>query len=173
MADKKGLVIVFTGEGKGKTTAALGIALRAAGHGKRTVIVQFLKGTQRSGEQSLQNIPLIEIYAFGAGFFRQGDDPGPQKDAAAKGWKKARDIILSGKADILVLDEISHAVNLGLLPRSVVLDALDHRKAGLHIVLTGRSMPQEFIDISDIATEMKELRHIFQTGQPAVEGIDY
>lgn len=173
MTDKKGLIIVFTGTGKGKTTAALGIALRAAGHGKRTVIVQFLKGAERSGEQSLGDIPLIEVHAFGAGFFRPGDDPRPQKDAAAKGWKMAEDIILSGKADILVLDEISHAINFGLLPQPVVLETLNRRKEGLHIVLTGRDMPQDLIKIADIATEMNELRHVYRSGQPAVEGIDF
>jgi cob(I)alamin adenosyltransferase len=173
MIEKKGLVIVFTGPGKGKTTAALGIALRASGHGYKTVVVQFLKGTETSGEQLVGNFPLIEVHAFGTGFFKPGDDPQPHRDAAAKGWKVAESIILSGGADILVLDEVSHAINFGFLPPEIVLEAIHQKKPGLHIVLTGRDMPNDLIEIADIATEMKELRHIYREGLPAVEGIDY
>lgn len=168
-----GLVIVFTGPGKGKTTAALGIALRASGYGRRTIIIQFLKGKESSGEQLVRDLPLIEVHAFGAGFFKPGDDPGPQKKAAAEGWKMAEDIILSGNADILVLDEISHAVNYGLLPAETVLAAVRRRKPGLHVILTGRDMPDVLVKTADIATEMKEIRHMYQQGLPAVKGIDY
>lgn len=173
MVADKGLVIVFTGQGKGKTTAALGIALRASGYGRKTVIVQFLKGKEGSGEQFAGNHSLIEVHAFGAGFFKPGDDPEPQKKAAADGWKMAEDIISSGNADILVLDEISHAVNYRLLPLETVLAAIRRRRPGLHIVLTGRDMPDALMEIADIATEMKEVRHIYQRGGPAVKGIDY
>lgn len=173
MTDGKGLIIVYTGPGKGKTTAALGIGLRAAGHGLSTVVVQFLKGPEMSGEQLVRNFPLIEIHAFGAGFYKQGDDPQPHRDAAAKGWKAAESVILSGAVDILVLDEISHAVNYGFLPREVVLSAIRRKKPGLHIVLTGRNMPDDLIGIADIATEMKEVHHIYTSGQPAVKGIDF
>ncbi len=173
MTEKNGLIIVFTGPGKGKTTAALGIALRAVGHGLRTAIVQFMKGKESSGEQRVRGIPLIDVHAFGAGFFRPGDDPQPQKEAAEKGWKTAENMILSGGTDILVLDEVSHAINLGFLPQSLILETLRRRKKGLHIILTGRDMPQDLIEIAHIATEMKELRHIYTSGQPAVKGIDY
>lgn len=173
MAGKDGLVIVFTGPGKGKTSAALGIALRASGHGKKTVIVQFLKGSEVSGEQILKDVPLVEVHAFGAGFFKPGDDPGPQKEVAEEGWKKAEAIILSGKADIVVLDEVSHAIKLGFLSLEAVLRAVHDKKPGLHLILTGRNMPDELLDIADIATEMKEVRHIYNTGQAAVKGIDY
>ena len=168
-----GLIIVFTGAGKGKTTAALGIALRAAGHGLKTAVVQFLKGSERSGEQLVRDGPLIEVRAFGVGFFRPGDDPEPQRDAAAKGWKAAENIIRSGGADILVLDEVSHAINFGFLLLATVLETIRRKRQGLHIVLTGRNMPRELIDIADIATEMNELRHIYTSGQPAVKGIDF
>ncbi len=170
---ENGLIVVFTGHGKGKTTAALGIALRAMGHGQKTEIVQFMKGKERSGEQLLKNVPLIEVHAFGTGFFEPGDDPQPHVEAAEKGWKKAESIILSGSADILVLDEISHAINFGFLPSVVVLETIRRKRPGLHIVLTGRDMPPDLMEIADIATEMKEIRHIYQSGQPAVKGIDY
>jgi cob(I)alamin adenosyltransferase len=173
MTAKNGLIIVFTGPGKGKTSAALGIALRASGHAKRTVVIQFLKSQDMSGEQLVRNMPLIEVHAFGFGFFKQGDDPEPHREAAAKGWKMAEDIILSGGADILVLDEISHAINFNFLPQELIVNALKQKVQGLHVVLTGRNMPQELLEIADIATEMKEIRHIFQDGEPAVKGIDY
>ncbi len=173
MTGKNGLVIAFTGTGKGKTTAALGIALRAMGHGRKTVIVQFLKGAEKSGEQFLRSLPLIEVHAFGAGFFRPGNDPEPHNQAVKKCWEIAGNIISSGKADILVLDEISHAINLGFLPLKTVIETIGHRKNGPHIVLTGRDMPRELLDIADIVTEMKEIRHVYHSGHPAVEGIDF
>ena len=173
MPEQHGLIIVFTGTGKGKTSAALGIALRAAGHGQKTAIIQFLKGGQRSGEQLVGNVPLVEVHAFGPGFFKPGDDPEPHKSAAEKGWRMAQDIILSGGAHVLVLDEISHAINFGFLPSTVVLETIRRKKPGLHIILTGRNMPPDLMKIADIATEMKEIRHIYQTGHPAVKGIDY
>ncbi len=172
MAEENGLVIVFTGSGKGKTSAALGIALRASGRGLRTVIVQFLKSAEMSGEQLIGN-PLIEVHAFGTGFFKRGDDPQPHIDTAAQGWKVAEDMILSGGPDILVLDEVSHAVNFGFLPLEAVSGAIRRKKPGLHVILTGRDMPQDLVEIAGIATEMKEIRHIYTSGQPAVKGIDY
>ncbi|MBP1748335.1 MAG: cob(I)alamin adenosyltransferase [Deltaproteobacteria bacterium] len=173
MIRENGLIIVFTGPGKGKTTAALGIALRAMGHGQKTVILQFLKSAGSSGEQFVRNVPLIEVHTFGAGFFKPGDDPEPHREAAAKGWKMAEDIILSAHADILVLDEISHAINFGFLSSTTVLETIRRKKPGLNIVLTGRNMPHDFIEMADIATEMKEVRHIYPSGQTAVKGIDF
>jgi cob(I)alamin adenosyltransferase len=173
MMEKNGLIIVFTGPGKGKTSVALGIALRASGHGKRTVVIQFLKSQDMSGEQLVRNIPLIQVHAFGFGFFKQGDDPEPHREAAAKGWRMAEDIILSGGADILVLDEISHAINFNFLSQELIVDALKLKVKDLHVVLTGRNMPQELLEIADIATEMKEIRHMYREGKQAVEGIDF
>ncbi len=175
MVDKEGLIIVFTGDGKGKTTAALGVALRALGRGQRTAIFQFIKGRERSGEQMLDRnaTPLIEVHAFGAGFFREGDDPAPHREAAEKGWRAAEKELASGSADVVVLDEISHAINLGLIPLEPFLRSLRNRKDGLHVVLTGRNMPRELIDVADMVTDMKEIRHPYQTGKGPVEGIDY
>lgn len=172
MNASKGLIIVFTGDGKGKTSAALGIAMRAAGHHKKTVIIQFLKTGRRSGEQMVE-IPLIEMHACGSGFFREGDDARPHREAAEQGWEMARNLIFSGSADIVVLDEISHAVNFGFLSKSMVIETLKQKNETIHIVLTGRDMPREIIDSADMVTEMKEIRHPYQLGKPAVEGIDY
>jgi len=175
MAQDKGLIIVFTGDGKGKTTAALGIALRASGHGKRTLFLQFLKGQERSGEQLLDKAaaPFIEVRAFGAGFLKKGDDPAPHRKVAEEGWGWAGKELVSGDADILVLDEISHIVNFGLLPIGKVTEAIRNKRKALHVVLTGRNMPGQLIDLADIVTEMKEVRHSYHTGTKAAPGIDF
>ncbi|MHB8110270.1 MAG: cob(I)yrinic acid a,c-diamide adenosyltransferase [Syntrophorhabdaceae bacterium] len=172
MGTSQGLIIVFTGDGKGKTSAALGIALRAAGHRKRSVIVQFLKEGLRSGEQVLE-CPFIEVRASGAGFFTQGSDPEPHKRAAENGLKIARNLMTSGSVDIVVLDEISHAVNFGFLSTTTIVDTLKQKKDALHVILTGRNMPREITDIAHVVTEMKEIRHPYQSGNAAVEGIDF
>jgi len=175
MTDEKGLIVVFTGNGKGKTTAALGVALRALGRGCRTLFLQFMKGREESGEQLLDGtgISLIEVHAFGAGFFRKGDDPAPHSKAAGDGWHIAEKELASGAAHILVLDEISHAINFGFLPAETVTRAIANKRDELHLILTGRDMPSELTDMADIVTEMKEIRHIYHTGMGAAEGIDY
>lgn len=175
MAQNRGLVIVFTGDGKGKTTAALGIALRAQGRGMKTLFLQFMKGQERSGEQLLDKMtaPLIEVHAFGCGFLRKDDDLAPHRKAAEEGWSHAEKELSSGNADILVLDEISHAINFGLLPIGKVEGDIRNRRGKLHLVLTGRNMPQALVDLADIVTEMKEVRHVYHNGLNAVEGIDF
>ncbi len=175
MTDQKGLIVVFTGNGKGKTTAALGVALRALGRGYKTLFLQFMKGGEKSGEQLLDGtgISLIEVHAFGAGFFRKGDDPAPHLKAAGEGWRIAEKELATGAAHILVLDEISHAINFGLLPAEEVTRAIGNKREGLHLVLTGRDMPAELIDMADIVSEIKEIRHAYHRGMGAVKGIDY
>lgn len=175
MDEKRGIIIVFTGDGKGKTTAALGISLRAQGRKKRTLFLQFMKGKEESGEQLLDgsNAPLIEIRAFGAGFLKKGGDREPHRKAVEEGWERAARELSDGGCDILVLDEISHVINLGLLSVEEVVKTICERRQGLHLVLTGRSMPQALIDLADTVTEMKEIRHAFHAGTAAIGGIDY
>lgn len=175
MVDEKGLIIAFTGDGKGKTTAALGIALRALGRGRKTLFLQFMKGRERSGEQMIDRagISLVEVHAFGAGFFKEGDDPAPHRKAAEEGWRAAEEGLGSGSTDIVVLDEISHAINFGLLSLESVIQAIRGRRSALHVVLTGRNMPPDLIDTADIVTEMKEIRHPYHTGRHPAAGIDY
>ena len=175
MARDRGLVIAFTGDGKGKTTAALGIALRASGHKKRTLFLQFLKGRQRSGEQLLDGTAaaFIEVRAFGAGFLKEGEDPAVHRKVANRGWQAAQEELASGGADILILDEISHAVNHGLLSAEMVAQEIRDRRKALHVFLTGRDMPRELLDLADTVTEMKEVRHAYRSGIKAIKGIDY
>ena len=173
--EKKGIIIVFTGNGKGKTTAALGIALRASGHGMRTLMIQFIKEKGKSGEQEV--CPLvnkdIEIYPLGMGFVFRGDDPRPHMAMAEEAWFFMEETLGTGKYDILILDELSVVMNLGLLTMERVTGFLARKPVTLHIIITGREAPQEIITFADVVTEMREVKHIYQQGVTAIKGIDY
>ena len=175
MKKKKGLFIVFTGNGKGKTTAALGIALRASGHGMNTLMVQFMKEDGQSGEQALcpSQLKNIEIYPFGKGFISPGDDPKPHMEMVEKGWLFMEEMLETRKYSILVLDELNIALSLGLFPIKKVTDFLRKKNSALHVIVTGRDAPAELIELADIVTEMKEIKHIFKDGEKAAIGVDY
>lgn len=178
---KRGLVIVYTGSGKGKTTAALGLALRAAGHGQRVLILQFIKGTWKVGElkaiEKLKLAPFVEIEQLGLGFidFKDGKPvvTEEQKNNALCSFKYACDKIKSGMYDIVVLDEINNLVDYGLLDIKDVIDTVENRPPNLSIVLTGRNAHQRLIEVGDIVTEMREIKHVFNEGIKAKKGIDY
>jgi cob(I)alamin adenosyltransferase len=175
MSEKKGLIIAYTGDGKGKTTAALGAALRAASRGMKTLMVQFLKEKTTSAEQDMPSslTEYITIYPCGKGFVFDGDDISPHKEAAEAGWRYMEEELKSDRYDILILDEIAAALNLHLLPKESIITFLMEKTDGLHIILTGRAMPAELIEISDTATEMKEIKHAYHKGIDAAPGIDY
>jgi cob(I)alamin adenosyltransferase len=170
-----GYVQVYTGNGKGKTTAALGLALRAAGRGLETLIIQFLKA-QPSGEvESVKKLePLVKIERFGReGFITVKDGPDDEDRARARaGLDRAREAVQSGEFAIVVLDEINTAVHFGLLPESDVLDLLADRPRDVELVLTGRYAPASFIERADLVTEMTEIKHYFDQGVRAREGIE-
>ncbi|MCI6284625.1 MAG: cob(I)yrinic acid a,c-diamide adenosyltransferase [Selenomonas sp.] len=176
-----GLVIVHTGDGKGKTTAALGLALRAWGDGLRVLILQFIKGGWRYGE--LDAIAAlakndaggtIEVRQRGLGFTRKGDvDAAEHKRAAQAALAEARAAITSGAWDLVILDEINYAVKFGLLETSDVLALLDARPPALHVVLTGRDAAPEVIARADLVTEMHLVKHPFQHGVKAQRGIEF
>jgi cob(I)alamin adenosyltransferase len=175
MSERKGLVIVYTGDGKGKTTAALGAALRAASRGMKTFMIQFLKEKDASAEQ---NAPPslsdnITIYPCGKGFVFDGDDRTLHKEAAEAGWCFMEEELMRNKYDILILDEIAAALNLGLLSTDNIKTFLTRKDGALHVILTGRDMPEELIEIADTVTEMKEIKHAYQKGIDAAPGIDY
>ncbi len=170
-----GYVQVYTGNGKGKTTAALGLAFRAAGRGLRTYIAQFLKGQPTGELEAAKKLaPLIRLEQFGReGFITVKEGPDDEDISRARaGLARALEAMLSGEYRIVVLDEINTAVHFGLLPEADVLDLIDRRPAAVELVLTGRYAPPSFIDRADLVTEMTEIKHYFDRGVKSREGIE-
>lgn len=173
-----GLLIVYTGDGKGKTTAALGMALRAIGRGWKVLMIQFGKGSWHYAElDSVKRLaPDFEIIPMGKGFFKILDDHLPEEDhraAAELALEFSRIQMLSGKYDLLILDEISGSVSSGLLKLDAVVRLVEEKPEDLTLVLTGRAAPSEIIDRADLVTEMREIKHPYQKGLMAQKGIDY
>ncbi len=174
----KGLVIVFTGNGKGKTTAALGIALRAAGHKMYVSIVQFLKSQSSTGElRAVERLmPEVEIVSLGKGFVNCCGDRMPRDEhrrAAQEALTLARQRMLSGSWDVLILDEINTAASLGLIDVKDIVSLVQEKPAKLHLLLTGRDAHPEVIALADLVTEMRNIKHPYDRGIPACQGIDY
>ena len=175
---KNGLTIVYTGKGKGKTTAALGIALRATGYKKKICMIQFIKGSWHYGEMesSKRLEPEFEMVAIGKGFVGIIDDKSPKEDhqeIAKEAIRISNEKIQSGKYDIVILDEINYAVNLNLISLDDVLDLIKSKPENVDLVLTGNYAKEEVIEVADLVTEMKEIKHPFQKGIKAKEGIDF
>ncbi|MDD4051743.1 MAG: cob(I)yrinic acid a,c-diamide adenosyltransferase [candidate division Zixibacteria bacterium] len=173
-----GLVIVYTGDGKGKTTAALGLCLRAVGHGYNVRIIQFIKSDWPYGERrGLERLaPEVQLDSLGAGCIGiMGDDkPIEEHRAAAQAALKAAEVaISSGKHDIVILDEITIAIHLDLISANDVLALIANKPGPVNVVLTGRYAPAEIIDAADLVTEMKEIKHPFREGKLGREGIDF
>jgi cob(I)alamin adenosyltransferase len=171
----KGYIQVYTGNGKGKTTASLGLAVRAAGHGLRTVIIQFMKGSIDYGElKGVEMLsPFVEIHQAGRDTFVNREGPDPEDIRLARdGWELAKTTVLARKADIVVLDEINCAVSFGLLPVSEVLDLLREKPDGMEIVLTGREAPKEIVAVADLVTEMRDVKHYYDKGVDARVGVE-
>ena len=175
---ENGLVIVYTGSGKGKTTAALGIALRAAGYKKKTCMIQFIKGSWHYGEMdsSKRLEPEFEMVAVGKGFVGIIDDKTPRdthKSIAQEAVKISREKILSDNYDIVILDEVNYAVNLGLVDASDILELIRSKPGRLDLVLTGNHARNDIIKNADLVTEMREIKHPFRSGIKAKRGIDF
>ena len=175
---EKGLVIVYTGGGKGKTTAALGMALRAVGHNQKICIIQFIKGSWHYGElNSLKRLePEVELVTMGKGFVGIIDDKSPREEhekIAKEGIKLSKEKIQSKKYDIIILDEVNYAVNLDLIGLNDVLDLIKTKPSELNLVLTGNHAKPEMIEAADLVTEMREIKHPFKSGIKAKKGIDF
>ena len=171
----QGLFIIFTGNGKGKTTAALGMALRAAGHGMRVLILQFIKGAWTYGElESLKRFEQITIQPLGTGFTWQKESLDEDREMARLGWQKAEHEIRRGAYDMIVLDELNYVLSYGLLSAQGVIEAISYRPKNLHVVVTGRNAPDELIRAADLVTEMRQIKHPYQDqGIKAQQGIEY
>ncbi len=174
MNSRTALLIVFTGDGKGKTTAALGMALRAAGHGMKVLVLQFIKGAWTYGELlSVKKIEEIEIRPLGTGFTWKKENLEEDRRLAEAGWREAVSHIRRASYDMIVLDELNIVLSLGLLPLETVLEGLESRTTS-HIVVTGRNAPEKLIAAADLVTEMKVVKHPFQDrGLKASKGIEF
>ncbi|HIE08143.1 MAG TPA: cob(I)yrinic acid a,c-diamide adenosyltransferase [Desulfarculaceae bacterium] len=175
-AKRHGLIIVNTGNGKGKTTAALGTVFRALGQGFKVAMIQFIKGGWRYGELSAaEKFADFSLEPMGHGFIKLGDgDPAPEDCALAeKTWAKCAEKILSDEYDLVVCDEVNYALSYGLLPVAMVLETLSRKPPRLHVILTGRNAPEELIEMADLVTEMREIKHPYQKGIKAQRGIEF
>lgn len=176
--NEKGLVIVYTGGGKGKTTASLGLCIRAVGYDKKVCIIQFIKGSWKYGElDGIKKLaPNVELYQKGLGFVGIIDDKLDKSEhikAAGEALAFAGEKIRGGKYDIVILDEINVAVNLKLISVDDVINLIESKPDSLDLVLTGRNAKEEVIERADLVTEMREIKHPFQKGIKAKKGIDF
>jgi len=174
---RKGLILINTGPGKGKTTAAMGTALRAVGNGMRVLMLQFLKGSWHYGE-------LDAVQAFGSSFVMKQMGRGFIKVGAAEAdpedkrlvdaaWVEAREAILSGEWDMVILDEINYAIGYGMLDPAAVAETLRSKPEMVHVILTGRNAHPLLVELADTVTEMREVKHAYQKGTLAQRGIEY
>ncbi len=169
-----GIVIVYTGDGKGKTTAALGLVFRALGWKLPVAVVQFLKGRWRTGERLFAaGLPGLDFLTLGEGFTWQGEDPEQHARAARAAWARTRELLAAGRHRVLVLDELTHVVNQGYVPCEEVVAAIAARPSGTTVVVTGRGAPALLIEAADLVTEMRAVRHPFERGEKAIPGVDY
>lgn len=172
---KNGLLLVYTGNGKGKTTAALGLVMRALGRGLRVAVVQFIKGKWKTGERvfATERLPEVTFLVMGEGFTWESDDLSRDRRAAEQAWAKSAELISSGSHDVVVLDELTYAINYGFVPLESVISTLRERPASVSVCITGRNAPEELCAVADLVTEMKSHKHPFEQGKKALQGIDF
>ena len=177
MKNDRGYIIVLTGNGKGKTTSALGMAMRAVGNGLKVIMLQFLKGSWHYGElETAKRLePDLTIRQLGRGFVHVNPEhPDPEDvKTAEEAWAVCREALSADRYGMVILDEINNAVAYGLLPIDEVLDALDRRPPSLHVVLTGRDAHPRLIEMADTVTEVHEVKHAYQKGEAARKGIEF
>lgn len=170
-----GLIIVNTGNGKGKTTAALGTALRAVGSGFKVFMVQFIKGSWEPGElRAAEKLaPFLEIKPMGEGFTWETKDKKRDREVAYKAWDFCKKLIEDNAHDLLIFDEINNALDYGYLDVEDVVAALQKKPEKMHIILTGRNAPPQLVEIANLVTEMREIKHPFNEGIYAQKGIEF
>jgi cob(I)alamin adenosyltransferase len=173
--EERGLLIVHTGKGKGKTTAAMGMAVRCIGHGMKVGIVQFVKGVWETGERRvLAQFPdLCVVRAMGEGFTWDTQDLKRDMAAARRAFDTAKEMIADSSFRMVILDELNIVLRYGYLPMEEVLDALRNRRRDLHVVVTGRNAKEELIEVADLVTEMALLKHPFRSGVKAQVGVEF
>lgn len=174
---KNGLLIVYTGNGKGKTTAAIGSAIRAIGQGFRVLMIQFIKGSWKYGELvSMKRLkPEFEIMPLGKGFVGANSklDEKDVQDNISKSWSRAKNAIQSDSYDMVILDEINYVIDYGLIPVEEVVTVLEKRPKRLHLIMTGRDAHERVVEKADLVTEMREVKHPYAQGIKAQKGIEF
>jgi cob(I)alamin adenosyltransferase len=170
-----GLIQVYTGDGKGKTTAALGLALRAAGQGLQVVVIQFMKGWPHYGElESVELLPRVKLHQYGRPDFVDPKEPQPEDvHLAAAALEHGRQVLTSGEVDLLVLDEVNVAVDFGLIDLSDLLALMEDKPEHVELVLTGRRAHPEVVKRADLVTEMLDIKHPYDAGVEGRQGIEY
>lgn len=172
---EKGLLIVHTGKGKGKSTAAMGLAVRAMGNGQKVGIIQFVKGVWETGERAvLENFPdLCVMKAMGDGFTWETQDRQRDLAAARAAWESAKEMMADPGFDMVIMDELNIVLRYDNLPLDEILDTLINRREMLHVVITGRNARDELIEMADMVTEMAQIKHPFRSGVKAQKGIEF
>ncbi|GAB4354891.1 MAG: cob(I)yrinic acid a,c-diamide adenosyltransferase [Methylohalobius crimeensis] len=172
---RHGRVLALTGEGKGKSSSALGMVFRAAGWGMRVCVIQYIKGKWQTGEQrAAARFEEIEWHAMGDGFTWDTQNPEQDRQTSRKIWAFSREKILSGRYDLVLLDEINYCIDYGWIKGEEVADFIRlHRPSWMHLILTGRGAPAELIETADTVTEMRLIKHGFEQGIRAEQGIEF
>lgn len=171
--DERGIVMVFTGNGKGKTTAAFGTATRAVGHGKKVGVIQFIKGTWPNGERNLLEPHGVEFQVMATGFTWNTQDRDSDTAACLAVWEHARRMLADDQLDLVLLDELTYMVAYDYLPLESVLSALRERPAHQSVIITGRGCHRDIIELADTVSELRPVKHAFDAGIKALMGIDY
>ena len=171
--DERGIVMVFTGNGKGKTTAAFGTATRAVGHGKKVGVIQFIKGTWPNGERNLLEPHGVEFQVMATGFTWNTQDRDSDTAACLAVWEHARRMLADDQLDLVLLDELTYMVAYDYLPLESVLSALRERPAHQSVIITGRGCHRDIIELADTVSELRPVKHAFDAGIKAQMGIDY
>lgn len=171
--DERGIVMVFTGNGKGKTTAAFGTATRAVGHGKKVGVIQFIKGTWPNGERNLLEPHGVEFQVMATGFTWNTQDRDSDTAACLAVWEHARRMLADDQLDLVLLDELTYMVAYDYLPLESVLSPLRERPAHQSVIITGRGCHRDIIELADTVSELRPVKHAFDAGIKAQMGIDY
>lgn len=171
----KGIFAVYTGNGKGKTTASLGLVFRALGHGKNVAVIQFIKSLNNCGEHRFaeKQSEQLTFYVTGKGFTWKSENLKEDKRLAEKGWEKAKKILFEGNTDLIVLDELTYLIQYGMVDENEIIQTIQSRPDHVHVVITGRNASDNLIAEADLVTEMKEIKHPYHEGVPAQKGFDF
>lgn len=171
----QGIFSVFTGNGKGKTTAALGHIARAVGHDKKVCVIQFIKGAWSTGEESFfTNLKdKVDFYVMGRGFTWKSDDLEKDKKVALEAWQFAKKIIKAQQHDLVILDELTYLIRYNMIEEDEILNVIKSRPATMHLLVTGRYASEKMIECADLVTEMKLIKHPYEKGVNAQAGFDF